>query len=321
MLLVSLSFVAGYEHIYEFVDWIFAEGTGYSGTRLNIRRWQDNTSNRYQLGDRSRKPFFSSPAKCRMYIVTGVARWTLAIPGNASRSCCNMDILGGDGTHIGVSSRQGLHLTSIWEPTRPRDSYIKRGRLHRRPASFRYRQGEHDVVVLDENAVKPGSDLSKSCREAVAVLRGNSSPNPEDLEQTSVILPDVIRCELIRWYAGLTVTSSQWKPLQQLLLFSLSSESITGAICANAIPMVTELISVNRYQSRESVSLQTYLQTNRRMFEKYCATTHIWNLAFAQVSSFDSNGRLLASTEAFIQFLGRNSLSTCICTDVNMLTD
>ena len=98
-------------------------------------------------------------------------------------------------------------------------------------------------------------------------------------------------------------------------------QSITGAICANAIPMVTELISVNRYQSRESVSLQTYLQTNRRMFEKYCATTHIWNLAFAQVSSFDSNGRLLASTEAFIQFLGRNSLSTCICTDVNMLSD
>lgn len=301
---------AGYEHVFEFANWIFGSGTGHSGVRMNIQHWQDNMTARYQNPDSSRKSFFSSRAKCREFVQTGIACWSCSIPAIVSEPCCVMDAIGGDGTHIGVSSRQALHMESIWEPAEPRASHVKWGRGSRRPASFSV--SDNSEVVLNDTSITIGSEVSSTCKFAVSLLRGDSSKKKnskdltldhDNLAEKLKALPEVICSELIRWYAGLTIASSQWRPLQQLLLSAVSSESISAAFPKDSIPDLLELLSVWKTSTTDRPGrLLAFLTTYARKFQRYSMLLHVWNLVESQVRS---DGGLLTTTYELLNFLGK----------------
>ena len=302
-------YTAGYEHIYEFANWIFGSGNGHSGVRMNIQHWQDNVTARYQNPESSRRAFFGSRAKCREFIQTGIACWSCSIPAIVSEPCCGMSNIGGDGTHIGVSSRHALHMESIWEPAEPRASLVKWGRGSRRPASFSVLDDAE--VYLNEESLAIGSEVSSACKFAVSLLRRDSSKKKtskhDPLEACDVAdklksLPEVISRELIRWYDGLTIASSQWRPLQQLLLCAVSSESISAAFPENSIPHILELLSVwNTTTTDRRGRVVAFLTTNARKFQHYSMPLHVWNLVHSQVHS---EGGLVKTTYELLSFLG-----------------
>ena len=282
---------------------------------MNIRHWQDNVSGRYQQdGNATRQPFFSSPLKCRIYIQTGIASWSCSVPVSASNPCCDLDVIGGDGTHIGVSAKQVMKMPSIWIPDKDRDSYLKWGRSSRRPASFKERNVDDSVVIVP-SAVAIGSQVSKACTFAVVILRDhqkNSLLSSEKVESSTMCLPNRIRMELMRWFGRLTITSSQWRPLQQSLLAGVSSESICGAFPRNCISDMSEMLSLNEQLALEvSVefrrkSMMTYLTKSYQSLSQFTMPLHAWNLVKSQVDHSDSDGRMLDTTYPYIRFLGNH---------------
>jgi hypothetical protein len=308
-LFVTIS-AAGYEHVYEFANWIFGSGNGHSGVRMNIQHWQDNMTARYQNPENSRKAFFGSRAKCREFIQTGIACWSCSIPAIISEPCCEMSAIGGDGTHIGVSSRQTLHMESIWEPAQPRASFVEWGRGSRRPASFSV--SDDSDVFLNDKSVAIGSDVSSACKFAVSLLRRDFSKKKTfkdipldacDLAEKLNPIPEVIRIELIRWHAGLTVASTQWRPLQQLLLCAVSSESISAAFPKCSIPHLQGLLSVwNTSIPDRRERVLEFLSAFAHKFQRYSMLLHVWNLVHSQVHS---DGGLLSTTYELLSFLGK----------------
>ncbi len=305
---------AGYEHIYEFADWIFGHGIGHTGVRMNILHWQQHMTNRYQDAKSTRAPFFGSSKKCRDYIQTGIACWSCSIPEVASDACCDYSNIGGDGTHIGVSARQVMPMSSIWMPEKHRESILKWGRSSRRPASFSLVKSENGdtIAILDPTAAAIGSAVSKACTLAVGVLRHHkdyAALSMTDVELGVACLPKEIRVEFMRWKAALTKTSSQYRPLQQLLLSAVSSESVSGAFPVTSISKMMEmlahvqLLKANTQELRR-VSMLKFLDTSREKFESHVMPLHAWNLVYSQVKSTTSDGGLLESTFELIQFLG-----------------
>lgn len=310
---------AGYEHLFDFMHWIFGSSTGHSGIRMNIKHWQDNMTSNYQDVSKSRMPFFESASKGRAFVQTGVSSWSCSIPREASSPCCNLAVVGGDGTHIGVSAKQVMKMSSIWEPIVPREGYLKWGRSSRRPASFVV-SGEQ--ACLDADAACVGSNISKACKLAVSLLRnGHDKGSPSmtsENEECLKVLPREIFAELVRWCAGLTVASSQWRPLQQLLLSAVSSESVSGAFPVICISAMRDLLSLhvdveNKTRQVRHGLMVCFLKSSAHRFEAHAMPYHAWNLVQAQVTSFDSAGRMLNSTFDFLRFLGNVlGCGTCV---------
>ena len=313
--MIDKSISAGYEHVHEFVHWIFGTGIGHSGVRINVQHWQDNVSSRYSVPGKKREPFFGKyTAKCREFVQTGMACWSCSIPLEATSTCCNLECIGGDGTHIGISSRKAVSVESIWEPDKPRPSRVNWNRASRRPASFK--TTSEDDVKLDEVAAGIGSDVSAACKFAVAMLRDSERKVMHDqpeLETKLDLLPTVIRSELIRWYAGLTAESSQWKPLQQILLSAVSSESISGAFPVSSLKPLNDLLRLHEVAQtfpnvKRMEAMSDFLQSTLNLFNTHVMPFHVWKLVQSQVQSFDSDGGMLDCTFRLIHFLGKLDL-------------
>ena len=221
-----------------------------------------------------------------------------------------MNVIGGDGTHIGVTTSKTNNLTSIWRPETDRHSVLKWGRASRRPASFITVEGK---AVLNASAVAIGSDVSKACTFAVKMLRDNKKKAMLglcDIDKGVSCIPSAIRIELIRWYAGLTIVSSQWRPLQQLLLSAVSSESISVAFPVDSISNMLDLLTLNsRIESDTALSRQKqmdkFILQRVKTFEKYSMTVHVMKLVESQVQSSECDGRMLPTSFNLIHFLGK----------------
>ena len=328
MLTSSDSFSAGYEHIYDFANWIFGHGTGHSGVRMNILHWQENMTARYQDESMTRVPFFGSPMKCRNFVQTGIACWTCSIPEEATNACCSLDVVGGDGTHIGVSSKQTMRMSSVWKPEIPRDGILNWRRASRRPASFTLKHSDLGAViaVLDPAAVEVGSVVSKACTHLVHILRDR--PKIAELDDTTSecikSIPEPIQIEFIRWFAGLPIDSSQFKPLQQILLSAVSSESVSGAYPAESIPHIQQMLTLSKNMDSESSearrqTMLKYLNDSVSKFNRHVMLWHVWNLVERQVQCCDYDGRILQSTFDLIDFVGEQSILICMSIHVHFL--
>ncbi len=300
---------AGYEHLHEFAHWIFGTGIGHSGVRLNIQHWQNNVSRRYAIPGKKREPFFGNhTAKCREFIQTGMACWSCSIPLEATSACCNLESIGGDGTHIGISHKKAVNVDSIWQPEIPRSSFVKWQRSMRRPASFK--AASDDEVKLDD----AGAGISAACKVAVSLLRDTEKKivlEYNEMQDKLRPLPPEIQDELIRWYAGLTSDSSQWKPLQQILLCAVSSESINGAFPVRSLNPRKDLLSLHQDLQSSSkevrlASMTDFLRTNESNFNTSGMPFHVWKLVYSQVHAFDSDGGLQGCTHKLLHFLGKS---------------
>ena len=129
-------------------------------------------------------------------------------------------------------------------------------------------------------------------------------------------LPPEIRDELIRWYAGLTCESSQWKPLQQILLCAVSSESISGAFPVRSLKPLNDILSLHQDLKSSSkevrlASMSDFLKTNVGNFNTSVMLFHVWKLVNSQVHAFDSDGGILMCTYELLRFLGKSVEDTC----------
>ena len=77
-------------------------------------------------------------------------------------------------------------------------------------------------------------------------------------------VPEPIQLEFIRWFARLQIDSSQFKPLQQILLSAVFSESVSGVYPAESIPL--SAFSMNMESESSEVRQQSMLKYYMTLF-------------------------------------------------------
>jgi hypothetical protein len=204
-------------------------------------------------------------------------------------------------------------MSSVWKPEIPRDGILNWRRASRRPASFTLKHSDlgQFIAVLDPAAVEVGSVVSKACTHLVQILRDRpkNAALDEVTSESIMSVPEPIRIEFIRWFAGLPIDSSQFKPLQQILLSAVSSESVTGAYPAESIPHIQQLLAFSKNMDHESSearrdAMLKYLHDCVSQFNRHVMPWHMWNLVERQVQCSDYDGRILQSTFDLIDFVG-----------------
>lgn len=189
--------------------------------------FRNHISETYRVhGPAHAKPFFSSNACCSVYLKIGVALWLKSIRPSVSEPCCPLDIIGGDGTGIGIPVKNALHIDDVWRPK------------HSSPPM---QWGRRDRSVIE--MLKLPHEVEVSVRAMIqTVLTSEDLPSPVEVTSALAPLPDNMRAELLR-FCGLSRSSRQYVPLRQYLRTVLSKDSLTGCFPKSVIRSLESLLS------------------------------------------------------------------------------
>jgi hypothetical protein len=94
---------AGIEHVYDFIYHILGKPGEYSGVAMHAGHYKGHMNSFIDMihGDKV-QPFFNDKY-WREFIVTGAALWMQSLPKECHEPCCGLDMLGCDGTALGIS--------------------------------------------------------------------------------------------------------------------------------------------------------------------------------------------------------------------------
>lgn len=270
-----------------------------------MNHYRMNLTHRFRQGDSTRKEFFRA-AQWRSFVQSGIALWLLSFPDELDEPCCDLDCLGGDGTAIGVTQKEGMHLHSIWEPKVNVKPDVEWGRNDRRVLSWQSCGDDVDGLPVFKKEVM-GNDMKESVASVLEILKDKDDlPSPEHVETVTTGLRPVIRDEFLRW-CGLSRKSSEREALRQLLKIALSNESVTGAIPRPLLEALIPLLNIELH-SPQHVKRSQFLQqleACQQTLVGYGVGPFIMRIIESQRKCALSVSNLHPTTLAFfIQFVG-----------------
>ena len=119
LLLIVFSVVCagGWELIYDFVSHLVGEASDHKGVPMHIGHFGNhvNGSIKRLFGDKV-KGFFI-PRNWRTFVQSGTALWLRSLGMMASAACCDVPVIGCDGTPIGIPNHSISAVDSVWQPT------------------------------------------------------------------------------------------------------------------------------------------------------------------------------------------------------------
>jgi hypothetical protein len=222
--------VAGWEHIFEFADHIFGQVGSHSGIRMHMGHYSSHITSMIQFGNPDRQGFFSKK-NARCFLQTGIALWLQSIPREATEKCCDHDVVGGDGTAIGIPVKQTQKLRQVWEPpngTRP--PVTTWGRLDR-------------CFIRPARESKKSNKLVTEARAFVHKMTSIGANIPQQRDQLQYIrdsISSTLYAEIERWVC-LSITSAEWEPLRLILNCIASVDSVTGVITNEMVPIIQSI--------------------------------------------------------------------------------
>ena len=172
------------------------------------------------------------------YITKGVALWSRSLPKESHSPCCELDHIGGDGTGIGISLSNVMHLQPIWFPDEMKTNPdVEWGRL-------------------DRCCIPSPKSLPKDRREGIAAAKVfckdllSCSPDERlqrrhNLGEHQDFIPHEIFCELGRWIGGdLEEFSEEWLALQRLLYCAFTDECVLGMVTSTISNSLEDILSL-----------------------------------------------------------------------------
>ncbi len=160
----------------------------------------------------------------RRLLHTGIALWLRGFSDSVLRPCCDLSLIGGDGTFIGIPTQNIPHSTQpVWQPQALREPRIEWNRRSRKPLAHGFANAGMNEKEADE--------LVESLKEALSA--GNSESTRRAFAtsiQATRILHQVsqeIHLEFVRWLQ-MSPFSQEFGPLRMIFSCLFASESLTG---------------------------------------------------------------------------------------------
>ena len=160
----AISRAGGWELIFDMMDHLFGVKGGHSGVAMHLGHYVGNAESEIERlrGKSVTKGFFSNE-NFRAFIQSGVALWSQSLPAGARVRCCDLSVIGSDGTPIGIPLQQVLSVPPVWKP--PDGEFSFRDEGHHRQTLCE-REGAvcvRESVRAREWGAKEAQQYSLSC--------------------------------------------------------------------------------------------------------------------------------------------------------------
>ena len=223
--------------MYEYVHHILGRDGHFSGVPMHMGHFHGHMNRKiaalYPQATHARGFFYN--AQCREFLTTGVCLWLQSMPSELSRPCCDHDVIGGDGTHIGIPVANALHLQDIWRT----ENQVQ--------PSMGWGAGRRYIVRLDSIDAPHKEDGSPMCKADIKQARqfmsevldtihpGDLHLGLEDIRNglSKCIAPAYVE-ETMSWI-GLPVGCRERVPLRAFLKGICSKASATHMLFDGAI--------------------------------------------------------------------------------------
>jgi hypothetical protein len=203
---------------------IFGSPGSHAGVGEHIGHYGAHLTQMIQMGDDKRKGFMSG-VKLRTWMQTAMALMLCGSYKEATSPCCEHDIIGGDGTCIGIPVSNIVDLRPIWDP----------------PAGIVSRHGQQTMQRMDRCPLRCSDvgDNRKRLKQFRSLLKtvtsrkglGTEKDLLTKLPQFNDLVSSVYLEEIARWLR-LPRDCEESMYLKPLIAMLGSSDSITGAIPA-----------------------------------------------------------------------------------------
>lgn len=179
---------------------------------------------------RKMMPLFKSNQRFRQFIETGIACWILSFPQESFDPCCDLSVLGCDGTHIGVPVKKAGALREVWKPEIPRASIV--------PPPW----GRKQRAFLAEMDLDGNSELYEFLRNFTSASFNASQYGVERVCSFIEQLPMELRAECLM-LVNMDKGDPRYSPLRKILRHVASKDSATGCILLHQLGALRSVCS------------------------------------------------------------------------------
>lgn len=246
--------------------------------------------NRQMRGLRPNRAQFFANNKWIEFLMTSLSLWMQSLPPETHAACCELDILGGDGTGIGITAKKAMELTPIWEPTvltQPRLTWGRRDRAISRIDCGRLTSKQaSELIQWLEKLTQPDAD--------VASIR-------KQMTKMSKLLHEDVVDEVTRW-VFMEDTHPEYNFVRKLIRSYSSDESVTGLMKPHSLDLWKAALAYLNPQSKQCEPVSKWVEDCKELCNSGIGpeATAIINLQIAE------NGvvRIRKSTWRFLTHIG-----------------
>jgi hypothetical protein len=178
---------------------------------------------------------FFNPKSWREFMHSAVAARLMAMPPSVREPCCDLRMIGGDGTSIGVPVANVDTVEPVWKP----------------PCGIRlpvHSWGRLDRCVIQEQETNTASDAKaarhyvKECTDS-SVTRDVIRELRDSLDTYADTLPKEVSKVLEIWFS-IDSEDPRWDPIRRLVRMCSYEDSILGILPVEMLPHVKQFIDV-----------------------------------------------------------------------------
>lgn len=233
-----LSFSGGWELAYDYFTHITGEKGKFSGVPMHVGHYRDSMESRIQMNNPGVAGFFSA-RKWRIFIHSALALRMASLSPRTREPCCDLRVVGGDGTGIGIPLKN-VRITPAWVPPEPALSSEPRGSIVERCAI-----GPTDTKGDASDINKARQFLNDMTSRATTVShRGDMRGHIDDYID---FMPSPVFHALERFLI-LEQSEPHWHDIRCLLSTLSHKESLTGVISVHIINDMKLLIKKMRFE-------------------------------------------------------------------------
>jgi hypothetical protein len=185
------------------------------GVPMHMGHYAKHVNSRLKALHPNRMGFFSNNQWIE-YLTTSICLLMMSMPSETHSACCDLDIIGGDGTGIGITSKRAMEIKPIWDPPVPCSQQVQWNR--------------HDRALSRQDSRHLSS---KQTSELLEWLRKLTEPDADvptvrkDINKFMKLLHEDVAEEVSR-FVFMEVTEPEFELLRKLIRSYASDESVTG---------------------------------------------------------------------------------------------
>ncbi len=237
MIIILLS-PGGWELAYDYFTHITGEKGKFSGVPMHVGHYRDSMESRIRINNPGVAGFFSA-RKWRIFIHSALALRMASLSPTTREPCCDLRVIGGDGTGIGIPLKN-VALTPAWVPPEPAISSEPRGSIIERCGI-----GPTDTKGTASDMDKARLFLKEITSRATTVSHRGDMRSQIDEYMDSMPSPIFHALEN---FLVLDQSEPHWQEIRCVLSTLSHKESLTGIISVHVIDDIKLMIQKMRLE-------------------------------------------------------------------------
>lgn len=232
----------GWELAYDYFTHITGEKGKFSGVPMHVGHYRDAMDARIQVSNPGVAGFFSA-RKWRVFIHSALALRMASLPPTTREPCCDLRVIGGDGTGIGIPLKN-VAIDPVWAPLQP----MPRGSsaLPRGSTISRCGIGPTDLEGTAADFDKARKYVHQLTSRSISTSdRGDLRDQIDDFAEH---MPTPILYAL-EMFLILDQNEPHWHDARCIMATLSHTESLTGIISIHMLDDITQLVLRMRLQS------------------------------------------------------------------------